>query len=70
MTMVCDRCGETFKYPEFSISEWTQRVENNSICRCITKKNRKILIYSNDPFFLCPSCMAKLNDWLKGEKSE
>ena len=48
MTMVCDRCGETFEYPEFSISEWTQRVENNSICRCITKKNRKILIYGAD----------------------
>ena len=68
MTMVCDRCGETFEYPEFSISERTQRVENNSICRCITKKNRKIFIYSDDPFFLCPSCMAKLNDWLKGEQ--
>lgn len=66
--MVCDRCGETFEYPEFSISERTQRVENNSICRCITKKNRKIFIYSDDPFFLCPSCMAKLNDWLKGEQ--
>lgn len=68
MTMVCDRCGETFEYPEFSTSEWTQRVENNSICRCITKKNRKIFIYSDDPFFLCPSCMAKLNEWLKGEQ--
>lgn len=68
MTMVCDRCGETFEYPEFSISEWTQKVENNSICRCITKKNRKIFIYSDDPLFLCPSCMAKLNDWLKGER--
>ena len=64
MTMVCDKCGETFEYPEFSISERTQKVENNSICRCITKKNRKIFIYSDDPFFLCPSCMAKLNDWL------
>lgn len=70
MSMKCDRCSETFEYPEFSISERTQRVENNSICRCITKKNRKIFIYSNDPFFLCPSCMTKLNDWLKGEKSE
>lgn len=68
MTMVCDRCGETFEYPEFSISEWTQKVENNSICRCITKKNRKIFIHSDDPFFLCPSCMEKLNDWLKGEQ--
>ena len=56
MTMVCDRCGETFEYPEFSISEWTQKVEKNSICRCITKKNRKIFIYSDDPVFLCPSC--------------
>lgn len=68
MSMKCDRCGETFEYPEFSISERTQRVENNSICRCITKKNRKIFIYSDDPFFLCPSCMTKLNDWLKGEQ--
>jgi len=48
MTMVCDRCGETFEYPEFSISERTQRVENNSICRCITKKNRKIFIYARN----------------------
>ena len=23
-----------------------------------------------EPIALCPSCMAKLNDWLKGEKSE
>lgn len=68
MTMVCDRCGETFECPEFSISERTQKVENNSICRCITKKNRKIFIYSDDPFFLCPSCMEKLNNWLKGEQ--
>lgn len=45
--MKCDRCGETFEYPEFSISERTQKVENNSICRCITKKNRKIFIYSD-----------------------
>lgn len=68
MTMVCDRCGETFEYPEFTISERTQKVENNSICKCIAKKNRKIFIYSDDLFFLCPSCMAKLNDWLKGEQ--
>lgn len=27
MTMICDRCGETFEYPEFSISERTQQVQ-------------------------------------------
>lgn len=59
MVMVCDRCGETFEYSEFFIRERTQKVENNSICRCITKKNRKNFIYSDDPFFLCPYCMKK-----------
>lgn len=54
MTMVCDRCGKTFEYPEFSISEWTQRVENNSICRCITKKNRKFLSIQMTRFFFAP----------------
>lgn len=27
MKMICDRCGETFEYPEFSISERTQQVQ-------------------------------------------
>lgn len=56
MIMVCDRCGETFEYPEFSISERTQKVENNSICKCITKKNRKIFIYSG-----CAKSETELN---------
>ena len=56
MTMVCDRCGETF-----TLEEWN-------------KMNRKIevrpIIDGEEGWsvLLCPSCMAKLNDWLKGEQ--
>ena len=56
MTMVCDRCGETF-----TLEEWN-------------KMNRKIevrpIIGGEEGWgvLLCPSCMAKLNDWLKGEQ--
>lgn len=52
MAMVCDRCGETF-----TLEEWN-------------KMNRKIevrpIIDGEEGWgiLLCPSCMAKLNDWL------
>jgi len=52
MAMVCNRCGETF-----TLEEWN-------------KMNRKIevrpIINGEEGWdiLLCPSCMAKLNDWL------
>lgn len=56
---ICDRCGECFS--------WYGEVN------AIRKVRIKQCGYECSPdrsFVLCPSCMAALNDWLKGEKSE
>lgn len=59
MTMVCDKCGETY-----TLEEWNKWNEMNGKIEVRTiiggKEGWSIL--------LCPSCMAKLNDWLKGDK--
>lgn len=54
---ICDRCGECFS--------WHGEVNG------IRKVKIKQCGYECSPdrsFVLCPSCMAKLNDWLKGEQ--
>ena len=64
MVFKCDRCGEIFN----------RKVPNINEC-CGTANS--ILFFDTmigyDHFWiakfqLCPSCMAKLNDWLKGEQ--
>ena len=75
MTMVCDRCGETFplsndvKYMTPFDGE-LDRFESNSIVKCLAGDDKGIYSIRDETVVLCPSCMAKLNDWLKGEKSE
>lgn len=60
--MKCDRCGEAFAFsPNFE--------SGNAIQRCVKGEDE----YSRYPISasdirLCPSCMAALNDWLKGEQ--
>lgn len=52
----CDRCGETFNMGNwFNLNMIEARVYNTGCPQD----------YS---FNLCPSCMAVLNDWLKGEQ--
>ena len=69
MTMICDRCGESFQHPdwvEFCV-EFDEQA-NNAITKCYAVPDKKVLSYDEEPIVLCPSCMAKLNDWLKGEQ--
>lgn len=54
---ICDRCGECFS--------WNDEV--NGI-RKVKIKKRGYECSPDRSFVLCPSCMAALNDWLKGEQ--
>lgn len=56
MTMVCNRCGETFTLEEYN------KMKNKLEVRPIIGGEEGWSV------LLCPSCMAKLNDWLKGDK--
>lgn len=62
--MKCDRCGEAFEYYDNSLC-------GNSIQKTLVNE-RKSLVYPSfegyPPICLCPSCMEKLNNWLKGEQ--
>jgi hypothetical protein len=63
----CDRCGEVFdwyKSPSGEIGD------GNTIRRVVTGANlEKYVSYGNE-YELCPSCMAKLNDWLEPNKEK
>ena len=71
MTMVCDRCGEAFllsndvKYMT-PFDDELDRFESNSIVKCLAGDDKGIYSIRDETVVLCPSCMAKLNDWLKG----
>nr|DAZ40127.1 MAG TPA: zinc-ribbon domain protein [Caudoviricetes sp.] len=73
MTMVCDRCGEAFplsndvKYMTPFDDELDQ-FESNSIVKCLAGDDKGIYSIRDETVVLCPSCMAALNDWLKGEQ--
>nr|DAW22292.1 MAG TPA: zinc finger protein [Caudoviricetes sp.] len=54
---ICDRCGECFSW----------HGETDGI-RKIKIKERGYECSPDRSFVLCPSCMAALNDWLKGDK--
>jgi hypothetical protein len=54
---ICDRCGECF----------SRNDEVNGI-RKVKIKKRGYECSPDRLFVLCPSCMAALNDWLKGEQ--
>ena len=70
MSMKCDRCGEVFN-PE-PPDEMGRHKPNAVIL--VDKNVHDAWDYwsceSYDEPFLCPSCMAKLNDWLKGEQQK
>ena len=55
----CDRCGEVF--------DWYKADGFNGIAKIKTEKDGANLTSSGE-INLCPSCMAALNDWLKGDK--
>lgn len=64
MSMKCDRCGEAFEYYDNSLC-------GNSIQKTLVNESKSLVYPSFEgypPICLCPSCMAKLNDWLKGEQ--
>lgn len=73
MTMICDRCGEAFllsndvKYMT-PFDDELNRFESNSIVKCLAGDDKGIYSIRDETVVLCPSCMAKLNDWLKGEQ--
>ena len=52
-TVKCDRCGEAY-----SLSEYNG----------FTEIQMQVYGIGTNEFVLCPSCMAALNDWLKGEQ--
>nr|DAJ02880.1 MAG TPA: zinc-ribbon domain protein [Caudoviricetes sp.] len=74
MTMVCDRCGEAFllsndvKYMTPFDDELDQ-FESNSIVKCLAGDDKGIYSIRDETVVLCPSCMAKLNDWLNVQES-
>ncbi|WP_418634506.1 hypothetical protein [Segatella hominis] len=55
-TLKCDRCGEA--YPLYEYNNFTD----------IEMRVWGIGLPYDCEFRLCPSCMAKLNNWLKGEQ--
>lgn len=56
MALICNRCGETFTLEEYN------KMKNKLEVRPIIGGEEGWSV------LLCPSCMAKLNDWLKGEQ--
>lgn len=55
-TFKCDRCGETFKLKDYTMLSNIQMTVSSIGCP------------QEYEFNLCPSCMEKLNDWLKGKQ--
>lgn len=56
MALICNRCGEMFTLEEYN------KMKNKLEVRPIIGGEEGWSV------LLCPSCMAKLNDWLKGER--
>lgn len=56
MALICNRCGEMFTLEEYN------KMKNKLEVRPIIGGEEGWSV------LLCPSCMAKLNDWLKGEQ--
>lgn len=65
MIVKCERCGEAydFKY-DFIYGNGIQKVSANDEGKIIR------VPYVEESITLCPSCMAKLDDWLKGEQGQ
>lgn len=56
MALICNRCGETFTLEEYN------KMKNKLEVRPIIGGEEGWSV------LLCPSCMEKPNDWLKGEQ--
>jgi hypothetical protein len=56
MALICNRCGETFTLEEYN------KMKNKLEVRPIIGGEEGWSV------LLCPSCMKKLNEWLKGEQ--
>ena len=56
MALICNRCGEMFTLEEYN------KMKNKLEVRPIIGGEEGWSV------LLCPSCMAKLNEWLKGEQ--
>lgn len=56
MALICNRCSEMFTLEEYN------KMKNKLEVRPIIGGEEGWSV------LLCPSCMAKLNDWLKGEQ--
>lgn len=59
----CDRCGKIY--------DWYKSLGGdggNTIRKVVTGEHWEKYAMYGDDYELCPSCMAKLNDWLKGEQ--
>ena len=73
MILVCDRCGESFRHPDwmdFAGYDELDEEAYSAITRCFALPNKEVVSYDNEPIadepiILCHSCMAALNDWLK-----
>lgn len=73
MTIVCDRCGEAFQLSDKAkyltpFDDVLDSFESNAIIKCLAGDDKGIYSIRDEAVALCPSCMAKLNDWLKGEQ--
>lgn len=78
MTMKCDRCGNTFVWYDNTMtigaSETSEQWKGcgNAVQKAVIDHSYVPLDWYKqsdmEPIALCPSCMAKLNDWLKGKQ--
>ena len=61
MIVKCARCGEAYDFEyDFIYGNGIQKVSAD-------EEGKRIRVpYVEELIVLCPSCMAKLNDWLKG----
>jgi rubredoxin len=59
-----DEVEERIRKPYINPNSVSNHIQTIHMSNCGTADWR------NNDYDLCPSCMAALNDWLKGEKSE
>lgn len=58
MMFRCDRCGESF-----TADDTPRKIRKLKTVHSVVMGDRD---FCEGEFRLCPSCMAALNDWLKG----
>lgn len=65
MIVKCDRCGEAYDFEyDFIYGNGIQKIS-------VDEEGKRIRVpYIEESIALCPSCMAKLNDWLTPDKQK